>query len=44
MSLHANIDFHYLVVQMLNNDFPFSLHGNWFFLHLGDAFPFVFES
>jgi hypothetical protein len=28
INLHANIDFHYLVVQMLNNVFLFSLHGN----------------
>jgi len=28
ISLHANIDFHYLVVQMLNNVFLFSLHEN----------------
>jgi hypothetical protein len=28
ISLHANIDFHYLVVQRLNNVFLFSLYGN----------------
>jgi hypothetical protein len=44
ISLHANIDFHYLVVQMLNNGFPFYLDGNLFFLIFGGCVLNVFDS